>query len=1287
MNREFNHARRQNYCSKIIEKTYPSKRDIQLSNNNHINTNDTSTTSSDDGGLQQQSKDGANIANELSYPKDIPKRILNQICKRSTRCNQQRIPMSVGGIKSAGAYGEVSFNSCHHLMTVLMVFYGLGSGCDTDSCFIDIGSGRGVPATVAAMYGVPSIGVEIDPIIFQSCCGMLIGLFKEYLSEFFNRVQLNGDPKSITLPNSLPLSIVCEDINKISTLDPVTHVFSFDIAMPNYTTERLIRLFNCSNSVKCFITFRQDATIYQIEAEPIDAVRLNMAGSGEVHTAFVYVKWSYLTKLPSDVLKAWLLGRYIRSYNRITGSIPSHLYDLTTEDGEMYLVSLLENHGVLKKLQSYSPVTIYLDRLMDRCIQQGSQSPGHFDRTNNPLDYWRTNLNWLIETRCWSNCWTCSLPIDINFPISTNTKNLIFIRKCLVEYCERKSQLISTSKNTDDRIIMDELCSIKDILYNNNNSSSIGNPPSEKSMHSSNDKGYTERITKHADRTKSRAESLNSDSNSIASKFRYLLSENALRYYELIMSTEAKGPEEELEEELEVVDGRCFSDDTNKIEENHVKSIFCPYVVRSSECQCTLCEADTKRIIKSLLMLARIDDNVPLDQCQDERDVNLTTKRIFLEEKALSEYSCEVMKTHSTELLNYNVSWCDLIDIQRSKGSNTLRNHLIQLKDLVESVMYSKIKFDKQKCPIMTQRLDCLYNRYNQLGRLVFGDYHLSLEKMKESAIHHDIFQKLKTFHFHQHVWYETSRRAGRRSFAKYIADWSMDMRRILMKQHFKTRIGLNAIILNIVSDQNGLCQCGNWCVHSSTTTTATAAATATATTRKSKPFKSDVTTNNFDSLFMTKVIEKEPAIDKLEPYCSSIEEHELKLVNLTPQRMFNHNDYNGISDDLIPIGSSGIVTSDTLPSSKKTKEDPPSIVSHDYSAKGEEDYIKSHIQNPIDTTTTTTTTTPLKLCDGKDEQSDIMMIPKRRGNKLSSSSSFKRSCKATDNLKSFRATTTTTSTTSTTVYNDIVLINNIDDDNNTIGPYTSNNNCNHNKSATATATTIDELTIPKKRKRYRSPPELPRLFNTKGLSTENGVCILPPTFYDVPPLNIQSDYMIKRNCPERYRRDSIIDNDGPWITPHCSTVMESSKGFSNRTEELAGNVVFNSSGSSTPISFQQHQSTTSNKSNYSSGTYTSSQEDPIATATKESHHSKYTSLNCVPSNNSIPIKILKIPDRRDDSNRGGHYDVTNHNRRHNYYYHHNNYDRKYHRTKNYKPGHRRERKFTNSRDRDSYYY
>ncbi|PHJ26003.1 histone methylation protein dot1 [Cystoisospora suis] len=90
----------------------------------------------------------------------------------------------------------------------------------------------------------------------------------------------------------------CIDASLLSSFGGITHIFSFDLAMPPWILFRLCRLFNLSRSPMVYVSFHSDLiSKHHLHADLAQRLRMRMSGSGESHVAFIYVR----KNLPSSL--------------------------------------------------------------------------------------------------------------------------------------------------------------------------------------------------------------------------------------------------------------------------------------------------------------------------------------------------------------------------------------------------------------------------------------------------------------------------------------------------------------------------------------------------------------------------------------------------------------------------------------------------------------------------------------------------------------------------------------------------------------------------------------------------------------------------------------------------------------------------------------------------------------------------------------------------------------------------------------------------------------------------
>ncbi|PFH31561.1 hypothetical protein BESB_025270 [Besnoitia besnoiti] len=83
----------------------------------------------------------------------------------------------------------------------------------------------------------------------------------------------------------------CADASLFATFDGVSHIFSFDLAMPPRVLFRLCSVFNRSKSPVVYVSFHSSlVSTYGLKARLVQRLCMRMAGSAESHVAFIYVR-------------------------------------------------------------------------------------------------------------------------------------------------------------------------------------------------------------------------------------------------------------------------------------------------------------------------------------------------------------------------------------------------------------------------------------------------------------------------------------------------------------------------------------------------------------------------------------------------------------------------------------------------------------------------------------------------------------------------------------------------------------------------------------------------------------------------------------------------------------------------------------------------------------------------------------------------------------------------------------------------------------------------------------
>eukprot|EP01138_Halocafeteria_seosinensis_P009618 gb/GECG01009828.1/.p1 GENE.gb/GECG01009828.1/~~gb/GECG01009828.1/.p1 ORF type:complete len:351 (+),score=41.26 gb/GECG01009828.1/:1-1053(+) len=185
---------------------------------------------------------------------------------------------SVGGNGTFGPiYGEITIGSMHKVLTALNEQGRLGE----TTMFLDIGSGLGKPSIhAAAAYPIKcSIGVEVEKLRYYLSLVNLQRVLDAGITLGRNKRTCN-------------VAFLNADILNLSSLQPMTHIFLFDVGMPSKVLYHLGELFNKSDSARFLICFKKPALVeeYGFHVRLVDKISVAMTCSAEVHTCFVYYK-------------------------------------------------------------------------------------------------------------------------------------------------------------------------------------------------------------------------------------------------------------------------------------------------------------------------------------------------------------------------------------------------------------------------------------------------------------------------------------------------------------------------------------------------------------------------------------------------------------------------------------------------------------------------------------------------------------------------------------------------------------------------------------------------------------------------------------------------------------------------------------------------------------------------------------------------------------------------------------------------------------------------------------
>jgi hypothetical protein len=185
----------------------------------------------------------------------------------------------LGGNGAGGAiYGEVTKGGFSSIVQYLK------EHCQFDhtSRFIDIGSGLGKPNFHAAQDPMVrlSIGVELINERYQLA---MVNL----------KEALKVTKDAPTQPDQLhhAVNFLHMDIDLARTLNPFTHIYSFDVGFPPELLESIAQKFNRSQYAEWFISYQPPTYViddYGFKVDFLHKFCCNCHGSGEGHTVYFY---------------------------------------------------------------------------------------------------------------------------------------------------------------------------------------------------------------------------------------------------------------------------------------------------------------------------------------------------------------------------------------------------------------------------------------------------------------------------------------------------------------------------------------------------------------------------------------------------------------------------------------------------------------------------------------------------------------------------------------------------------------------------------------------------------------------------------------------------------------------------------------------------------------------------------------------------------------------------------------------------------------------------------------
>mmetsp|Transcript_7722 Transcript_7722/g.11463 ORF Transcript_7722/g.11463 Transcript_7722/m.11463 type:complete len:419 (-) Transcript_7722:36-1292(-) len=195
----------------------------------------------------------------------------------------QKATGALGGNGSGGGiYGELTMHSMQKVINYMI------DNCEMvpSSRFIDVGSGLGKPnfhVTQDIAVRV-SIGIELEKIRYQ--LGMLN--LKSAIAEMSENVQINSEEDAKLIHG---INFVHGDIFDVSSTDPFTHIYMYDVGFPSFLHMKIAEYFNNSTHAQYMVSYRPPRRIikeFGYQVIEIGSINTSMTGSGEKHTAYFY---------------------------------------------------------------------------------------------------------------------------------------------------------------------------------------------------------------------------------------------------------------------------------------------------------------------------------------------------------------------------------------------------------------------------------------------------------------------------------------------------------------------------------------------------------------------------------------------------------------------------------------------------------------------------------------------------------------------------------------------------------------------------------------------------------------------------------------------------------------------------------------------------------------------------------------------------------------------------------------------------------------------------------------
>ncbi|GLI65751.1 hypothetical protein VaNZ11_009351 [Volvox africanus] len=191
-----------------------------------------------------------------------------------------------GGEGIEGLYGSITQASMQKVLECLK----RNSGLDSRSVFIDIGAGLGRPLLHAMVsIGVGSAwGVELDRIKCDKAAAFCRNVIQQLVKQELLR-------STVEVP-----SVICSPVEKVASLEPATHAYSFWEGVPPSGKEAFGKLFVKSRTLRAVAVVQRAirgqepaAMMRDLGFGPVLLIAsfpVKMSGSGRAFTAYIFTK-------------------------------------------------------------------------------------------------------------------------------------------------------------------------------------------------------------------------------------------------------------------------------------------------------------------------------------------------------------------------------------------------------------------------------------------------------------------------------------------------------------------------------------------------------------------------------------------------------------------------------------------------------------------------------------------------------------------------------------------------------------------------------------------------------------------------------------------------------------------------------------------------------------------------------------------------------------------------------------------------------------------------------------